>query len=128
MQVSLVDISRAYFNAKTGPDEPTYVQLPYEDADAGHGLCGLLMKHMYGVRKAAEGWQNECSSSLVEKLGFSQGVACPRVFVHEAKDVVCTVHGDDFTAVGPKSSLDWYGAQRMVFMSSRAIVGMDDFN
>ena len=65
------------------------------------------MKHMYGTQKAAEGWQNEYSSSLVEKLGFSQGVACPCVFVHEAKDIVCTVHGDDFTAVGPKSSLDW---------------------
>ena len=69
------------------------------------------MKHMYGIQKAAEGWQNECSSSLVETLGFSQGVACPCVFVHEAKDIVCTVHGDDFTAVGPKSSLDWYEAQ-----------------
>ena len=47
----------------------------------------------------------------MEKLGFSQGVACPCVFVHEAKDIVCTVYGDDFTAVGPKSSLDWYEAQ-----------------
>ena len=27
------------------------------------------------------------------------------------KDVVVTVHGDDFTAVGPKSSLDWYEAE-----------------
>ena len=59
MQVSFVDISRAYFNAKMDPDEPTYVQLPNEDADAGQGLCGVLMKHTYGTRKAAEGWQSE---------------------------------------------------------------------
>ena len=111
VQVSFVDISRAYFNAKTNPDEPTYVQLPEEDADAGRGLCGLLLKHMYGTQKAAEGWQSEYSSSLVEKLGFTQGLACPCIFVHESRDIVCTVHGDDFTAVGPKSSLDWYEAE-----------------
>ena len=111
VQVSCVDIIRASLNARANPDEPTYVQLPREDADAGRGLCGLLMKHMYGIQKAAEGWQCECSSSLVEKLGFIQGVACPCIFVHESKDIVCTVHGDDFTAVGPKSSLDWYEEQ-----------------
>ena len=33
----------------------------------------------------------------MEKLCFGQGIAC-------------TVHGDDFTAGGPKSSGDWYGA------------------
>ena len=107
MQVSSVDISRAGLNVKTDPDEPTYVQLPNEDADAGQGSCGLLMKHMCGTRRASKGWQNEHSSSLVEKFGFSQGVACPCVFAHEAKDILCTVRGDDFTAVLPKSSLDW---------------------
>ena len=111
MQDYFVDISRAYFNAKANPDEPTYVQLPREDADAGRGLCGLLMKHMYGIQKAAEVWQCEYSSSLVEKLGFIQGVACPCIFVHESRDIVVTVHVDDFTAVGPKSSLDWYEDQ-----------------
>ena len=48
---------------------------------------------------------------MVEKLGFSQGLACPCIFVQESKDIVVTVHGDDFTAVGPKSSLDWYEDQ-----------------
>ena len=52
-QVSFVDIRRAYLNAKTNPEEPTYVQLPEEDADAGRGLCGLLMKHMYGTQKGS---------------------------------------------------------------------------
>jgi hypothetical protein len=45
-QVSFVDISRAYFNAPTNPDDPAYVQLPAEDADFGKGLCGLLQRHM----------------------------------------------------------------------------------
>ena len=108
VQVSLVDISRAYFNASTDPENPTYVQLPAEDPDAGRDLCGLLMKHMYGTQRAAEGWQSEYSNTLVEKLGFQQGIACPCMFVHAERDIVTTVHGDDFTAVGPKRHLDWY--------------------
>ena len=64
---------------------------------------------MYGTQKAAEGWQAESSGALVE-MGFKQGVACPCIFVHGAKDIVVTVHGDDFTAVGPKVGLDWYEA------------------
>ena len=106
-QISFVDISRAYFNAPTNPDEPTYVQLPREDEDFGKELCGLLLRRMYGIRKAAEGWQCEYSGALIE-LGFKQGIACPCIFVHEERDFVVTVHGDDFTAVGPKASLDWY--------------------
>ena len=108
-QVSFVDISRAHFNAPTDPDDPCYVALPQEDPDYDRGLCGLLLKHMYGTQKAAEGWQTEYSGALLE-MGFKQGVACPCIFVHAAKDVVVTVHGDDFTAVGPKVRLDWYEA------------------
>ena len=105
-QVSFVDISRAYFNAPTDPDEPTYVQLPKEDPDHDRGLCGLLLRHMYGTQKAAEGWQCECSNALVE-LGFVQGIASPCVFVHSERDVVVTVHGDDFTFCGLDSDLEW---------------------
>ena len=52
----MMDISRAYFNAKKGPDDPTYVALPNEDPDS-QGMCGLLARHIYGARGAADGWQ-----------------------------------------------------------------------
>ena len=54
MQISFVDISRAYFNARVDEDDETYVQLPEEDPDhATH--CALLLRHMYGTRAAADG-------------------------------------------------------------------------
>ena len=53
IQVSFVDISRAYFNARTDPEHPVYVDLPPEDPDWGKGLCGRLNVHMYGTRPAA---------------------------------------------------------------------------
>ncbi len=101
-----MDVSRAYFNAKIHEnDAPTFVELPPEDRDSGH-MCALLKRHMYGTRMAADGWQEEYSTMLVG-LGFRQGQACPNVFYHPKRKVMCSVHGDDFTSSGPKPSLDW---------------------
>ena len=105
-QLSFVDVSRAYFNAAINEhDAPTYVDLPSEDGDAAT-MCARLLRHMYGTRMAADGWQEEYSSMLIG-LGFKQGTACPNAFHHVDKDIVCSVHGDDFTSCGPKPALDW---------------------
>jgi len=102
-----VDVSRAYFNARTNPeDKPCYVNLPEEDCDSSTH-CGLLLRHLYGTRPAADGWQEEYSTMLIQDLGFEQGTSSPNVFFQRAYGIVCSVHGDDFTSSGPKPSLDW---------------------
>ena len=53
-----IDISRAYFNAKVSDDEPVYVEFPPE-MNMPKGSCALLRRHMYGTRRAADGWQSE---------------------------------------------------------------------
>ncbi len=106
-QISLLDISRAYFNAKLDPGVDTYVQLPEEDEDHGN-MCAKLICHMYGTRPAADGWQEEYSTTLVKDLKFQQGMSSPCIFKHSSRTIVVTVHGDDFTAVGAKADLDWY--------------------
>ena len=105
MQVSMIDISRAYFNAETDQSKPTYVSLPPEDEDHEE-KCGMLLRHMYGTRAAADGWQEECSSFLVTRLGFKQGISFPCLFRHVDRQIVISVHGDDFTAAGAKHQLD----------------------
>ena len=71
-QLSFVDVRRAYFNAKVDQDdEPVYVSLPPEDEDS-ENMCARLVRHMYGTRRAADGWQEACASLMV-KLGFRQG-------------------------------------------------------
>ena len=62
-QVLLIDLSRAYFNAVTYEEKPSYVELPPE-FDAPPGTCAFLKKHMYGTRGAAEGWQSEYSATM----------------------------------------------------------------
>ena len=110
-QISAIDISRAYFNASMEEgSEPTYVCLPPEHPGHEKGSCGLLMKHMYGTRAAADGWQQEYSN-FMKKIGFLQGEASPCIFVHPSRGLACSVHGDDFTSTGPKVELDWLEAQ-----------------
>jgi len=107
MQVSFVDIARAYFNARVDEGETTYVALPPEDKGSEE-MCGRLVRHMCGTRAAADGWQEECSSFLVEGRGFTQGTSSPCVFRHPERQLVASVHGDDFTTAGAKCDLDWY--------------------
>ena len=106
MQIMLIDIRRVYLNAKTSEDDPVYVQLPSE-AGESEDACALLRCHMYGTRRAAEGWQEECSTRLCGG-GFTQGVLSPCAFTHRERSIAVSVHGDDFTAAGPKSQLDWF--------------------
>ena len=37
-----------------------------------------------------------------------QGMASPCVFSHPVRGITVSVHGDDFTACGPKRELDWF--------------------
>ena len=108
-QISAVDISRAYFNAPTDDSCPTYVALPPEDVDH-RDKCGLLRRHMYGTRAAADGWQQEYSGFLTS-IGFKQGEACPCMFFDAKRNLATSVHGDDFTSTGPKDELDWLKGQ-----------------
>ena len=91
-QISVIDVKRAYFNAQIDPTEPeTYVQLPREDPEH-ESMCGLLLRHMYGTRAAAHGWQEECSTVMV-RLGFAQGDASPNVFRHYEEQITSPVYG-----------------------------------
>lgn len=106
-QLSFIDIERAYFNAKINTEASMcFVELPPEDPDHGK-TCGQPLRHMYGTRAAADGWQEECSTFFV-RIGFRQGSGNPNVFVHKTRHISVSVHGVDLTASGPVHELDWY--------------------
>ena len=103
-QVSLVDISRAYFNAEA--EREVYIELPPE---AGHGPdeIGLLAKRMYGTRDAAQGWESTYASAPKD-MGFRRGRSNPCLFHHPDREVKLCVHGDDFFSVATAAGLDWF--------------------
>ena len=53
MKLAFVDVKRAYFYAKAKKD--IFVKLPEEDS--APGMCGKLLKSMYGTRDAASNWE-----------------------------------------------------------------------
>ena len=87
------------------PGRPVFVDLPSEDPDH-KDMCAQLLRHMYGTRGAADGWQVEYSCTPIG-FGFLQGESCPNVFCHPEKDVCAPVDADDFTATGPEDDLIW---------------------
>jgi len=101
--MDVIDIRRAYFHAMARRD--VFVELPEEDAE--EGMCGWLVKSLYGTRDAAQNWEAEYTEFMMD-LGFTSGVATPCVFFHKERDIRAVVHGDDFTLVGPRHSLDWF--------------------
>ena len=103
-QVSLVDISRAYFNAPI--KRTVYVRLPPE-AGFGPDMVAQLEKCLYGTRDAAQGWEATYSEAM-RAIGFRRGKSSPCVFVHPSRNIRCTVHGDDFFAEGLPSDLTWF--------------------
>jgi len=103
MKLDFIDVSRAYFHAPA--IRKVYVELPDEDAE--EGMVGLLMKSMYGTRDAAQNWNAEYTR-FMESIGFERGDSCPCAFKCERRELRVVVHGDDFTALGWKESLDWF--------------------
>lgn len=81
------------------------MELPLEDEDFDKDLCGRLNAHMYDARPAADGWHTECSGSMME-FGFKIVASSACVSYRSGDHLVCSIHGDGFTTVGPKSALE----------------------
>ena len=74
-KLELIDVMRASVNADVTRD--VYVQLPDEDSE--DGMCGRLVKAVYGTRDAAQHFENEYMNFMTE-MGFSPGMSTPCAF------------------------------------------------
>ena len=101
-----IDVKRAYFYAEAKRE--VFIEIPLEDWEPGdeHKVARLNLS-LYGTRDAAQNWSEEFTRTLVAS-GFQTGKATPCNFVHQSREVYVTVHGDDFTAVGPAKDLQWF--------------------
>jgi hypothetical protein len=83
-----------------------YIELPTQDPQYGGEFVGVLRKAMYGTRDAPQIWAAEVQCAL-EGLGFQKSVFQPSVYYHSSKNMVVTVHVDDFLVSGDIADLDW---------------------
>ncbi len=102
-KIDFIDVRRAYFQAKARRD--VYVELPEEDWE--EGMCGKLVKSMYGTRDAAQNWEEEYTG-FMEEIGFVKGLGSPCVFYHDDRKLRAVIHGDDFTISGKENQLNWF--------------------
>ena len=100
VKIMFVDVKKAHLNAPC--DEEEWVELPEEFER--WGKYARLRRWLYGMRRAAAGWEDEYAQKL-EEAGFIRGVAAPTVFYNPKTKVRVVVHGDDFTFTGEKAEL-----------------------
>ena len=70
VKLMFIDVRKAHLNAQCNRDD-IYVALP-EEAKAEPGKCGRLIRWLYGMRGAAQGWENEFINKM-ESIGFNRG-------------------------------------------------------
>ena len=67
-------------------------------------------------------------AEVMEEAGFLKGVGCSVIFMHEEKDLLDAVHGDDFVFGGNDEDLKWVAkvlAAKFV-IKVRAVLGPED--
>ena len=108
VKLMFVDVKKAHREVRR-----EWVELPDEFKKIGR--YAKLKRWLYGMRKAASGWEDDYARRLVED-GFRRGRAASTIFYHPKTQVRVVVHGDDFTFAGTESELkriqakmhEWY--------------------
>ena len=121
VKLMFIDVRKAHLNAVC--EEEEWVQLPEEFWE--HGRYARLKRWLYGMRKAAAGWEEDYAKRMVAE-GFKRGRGAPTVFYNQRTEVRVVVHGDDFTFSGTKVELDrmrrkmeeWYDIKDRGMMGS----------
>ena len=55
-------------------------------------------------------WE-QCYRDALERIGFISGVSNPCLLHRADRNISVVVHGDDATAIGTDTDLDWYTSE-----------------
>lgn len=96
-----IGVEKAHLNVKR--EEQEWVVLPSEFWKCGK--YAKLKRWLYGIRKAASGWEEDHAGELKAE-GFARGVGAPTTFYKAATKVRVAVHGDDLAFAGVKKEVE----------------------
>ena len=105
-KVMVLDAKKAHLHAFA--EREIYIELPPERRKPG--VCGRLIRCLYGTRDAPALWERFHGSQL-EAIGFERGQANPCLFRHRSRDLIVVVHGDDFSFAGAEADLEWVSGE-----------------
>ena len=97
-----MDIRKTYFNAL--PTRAIYMRLPKE-MGMPPDVVARQVRCVYGTRDAGKSWEDTYTLAM-ENMGFTAGTSNPCVFGNEEKQLMCVVHGDNFTTLGLDEDLN----------------------
>ena len=122
-RIVVMDVKGAFLHAAMR--RKVCINLP-EEATRGDNeqMVGLLKRAMYGTRDALQCWQ-EHVKGLMEELGFAAGTANPCVYRHRTRNLVISVHVDEFICAGPRADLDWVRKELAAHCQCTSILGPD---
>jgi len=88
-----------------------WVELCAEDATPG--MCGYLLKSMYGNRDAASNWEDFSRDVCAGKVGFTAGMGSSCLMYHRGRHVRLFNHGDDFVLAGQRADVEFLKKELM---------------
>ena len=100
--LSLHDISVAFYHAAI--DEDIYVVPPKGEEE--EGWVWQLLRAMYGTRRASFLFQ-KLVIQVLTGAEFVRIIVATQLFWHATREILTSVHGDDFLSGGEPESLDW---------------------
>ena len=113
MKLEHFDITNAFTEAKI--DAEIYVEPPkgFETYDtAGKPKVLRLLRALYGSKQASRLWQQHLKHHLVSKMGFTNSLHDPCLFVKHFVDGSCCIVGvyvdDIILAHNGKDTLGWF--------------------
>ena len=104
-----------------------WIKLPPEDPMSGApGVCGKLLKSLYGTRDAGQNFELLVSEFMKSK-DFIPGLFSPCTFRHEAKHMLSYVYGDNFVVKGGRNDLRWFLSelQKTMIANVEGVLGPD---
>ena len=109
-------------NGVVKDEERAYVSMPGDPP----GRCRRLRKWLYGMRPAANAWEEDFSGKLAG-MGLKAGKSSSVVFCDVEREVRCVVHGDDFTFLAYEDDLERLrvAMSEAYLMTVRGVLGPD---
>lgn len=121
-KLMFIDVKKAHLNGVVKDEERAYVSMPGDPP----GRCRRLRKWLYGMRPAANAWEEDFSGKLAG-MGLKAGKSSSVVFCDVEREVRCVVHGDDFTFLAYEDDLERLrvAMSEAYLMTVRGVLGPD---
>ena len=104
-QIMVMDAKRAFLHAQVTEEISISLSPEALSGDETEPVVGRLRKALYGNRNAPQNWQDRIAK-VFRQYGFEPGHANPCLFRHATRDILVSIHVDDFLCLARRGGLE----------------------